>query len=543
MNEDVSSEGAEASESSGQAEAIAFLGDSRNHDGAKVRRFETHAALVFVAGNRAYKIKRAVRYPYLDFSTLEQRCAALQRELAINKLTAAELYIAVQALLRDEQGRLSLGDPGERSDKVLEWVLVMRAFDQEDLLDRVAARGALDDALTLDLAEAVVEAHRAAEVVRPPSAHRGGRSGLAETAAENAVDFAARPDLFAAADVTDLNGLSDAAIERLGPLLDERLASGRVRRCHGDLHLRNICLLEGRPRLFDALEFDEAMASIDLLYDLAFLLMDLEQRDLRPQANLLLNRYFEVAGEETAALAALPLFLSLRAAIRAKVAAATEVADKDPEHGERLCEEALRYFAAARSYLRPPPACLLAVGGLSGSGKSSLARLLAPALGASPGALLLRSDVLRKALFGVPESERLPPEAYGESAHERVYEAMRRRAAAALSAGHAVILDAVHARPVERAAAEALARERGLAFLGLWLEAPAETLAGRVAARRGDASDATPAVVRQQLDYDLGPMAWTRLAADRPLAEVAVAAAEIVAAQLPARRVAPVDSP
>ena len=531
---------APAKAESGQAAAIAFLADPRTHGGAAVQRFETHGALVFVAGERAYKIKRAVRYPYLDFSTLDLREAALRRELALNRLTAPELYIDVRALRRGTDGALTFD--GTASGPVAEWVLVMQAFEQEDLLDSIASRGALDEPLIAEIAEAVIESHRSAEILRSPRPHRGGQVGIAEVATENDVDFAARPDLFSEKDFAELRERTAAAIARLGPLLDRRLADGKVRRCHGDLHLRNICLVEGRPRLFDALEFDEAMASIDLLYDLAFLLMDLEQRGLRTQANLLLNRYVQ-AGEEEATLAALPLFLSLRAAIRAKVAAATEAADSDPTHRDRLRAEARRYFAAALGYLSPPSPCLLAVGGLSGSGKSSLARRLAPRLGPAPGALLLRSDLLRKQLYDVQESERLPPEAYSAEASVRVYKALQAKAAAALSAGHAVVLDAVHARADEREAAEALARERALPFLGLWLDVPAETLVQRVEARCGDASDATADVVRQQLGYDLGLMTWEPLAAGRDLAEVEVEAGRRVEARLAGSLAAPVDSP
>ena len=525
-----------------QAAAIATLADPGTHGGHAVERFETHAALVFVAGSYAYKIKRAVRYPYLDFSTLERRRAALCRELELNGRTAPELYLAVRPLVRGEDGKLAFGEEGADAGSAVEWVLVMRAFDQADLFDSLAARGALDEALVLDLAEAVIAAHRAAERVSDAQPNRGGRAGVAETAAENEVDFAARPDLFPAEGLASLHAETTATIARLGPLLDARMAAGKVRRCHGDLHLRNICLFEGRPRLFDALEFDEAMASIDLLYDLAFLLMDLEHGDLRGQANLLFNRYVQI-GEEEPALATLPLFLSLRAAIRAKVAAATEAADAEPAHRRSLREEAERYFAAALAYLRPPAPCLLAVGGLSGSGKSSLARRLAPGLGPSPGALLLRSDVLRKRLCGVAETVPLPAEGYAAEVTERVYETLRRKAAEALAAGHAVILDAVHARQDEREAAAALARTAGVAFLGLWLEAPLETLVERTAARRGDASDASPEIVRQQLDYDLGEITWQRLAAGAGLSETESEAWRLIGAALPDCLGAPVDSP
>jgi len=300
-----------------------------------------------------------------------------------------------------------------------------------------------------------------------------------------------------------------------------------VRACHVDLHLRNVVLLDGKPTLFDAIEFNDAIACIDVVYDLAFLLMDLEHRGLRPFANLVLNRYLQ-RRDEAEALALLPRFLSARAAVRAKVAASLEaVAGKDGDKAARRTE-ALAYFEQAGRYLDPPPPHLVAVGGLSGTGKTTLARALAPDLGAAPGALHLRSDVLRKQLAGVDELERLPPEAYTAEASANVYAALATRARQALAAGQAVVLDAVFARPEERETAEAVARQAGAGFTGLWLEASPAVLKSRVSARSGDASDATAAVVEQQLTYDLGIISWHTIAAGRPVAKLRDEAGEII---------------
>ena len=278
-------------------------------------------------------------------------------------------------------------------------------------------------------------------------------------------------------------------------------------------------LLDGQPTLFDAIEFNDAIACIDVFYDLAFLLMDLDHRDLRPFANLVLNRYLQQR-DELAALALLPLFLSMRAAVRAKVAASLEaVAEGDVEKAKRR-DEAAAYFRRALGYLRPPPPRLVAVGGLSGSGKTTLARSLAPEVGAAPGALHLRSDVLRKQLAGVPELERLPAAAYTREASAAVYTELGRRAAQGLAAGHSVVVDAVFARPEERAAIEAVAREAGSDFAGLWLEADRSVLTARVQGRRGDASDADARVVTQQLTYDLGEITWQQLPAGQLASEL-----------------------
>ena len=513
-----------------QADVVAFLSDSKTHGGAKVTCYETHAARVFVAGDRAYKLKRAVRYPYLDFSTPELRRAASEHELELNRRATPELYLEVRPLIRDEAGDIAWGVASVDQKEIVDWVLVMRAFDQHGLLEAVARRGELDAEMARQLTDAVMAQHRVAPVVRPPMPHRGGADGIAITVAENRQDFEARPDIFP----PDLHAALDrdtaAAIEARRDLLERRMALGYVRHCHGDLHLRNICLIDGRPRLFDALEFDDAIASNDRLYDLAFLLMDMEQLGLGEQANLVFNRYVQTMDEE-AALGALPLFLSIRAAIRAKVASTVEATRADPARKAHDREEARAYFASARAYLHPPAPCLVALGGLSGSGKSSAARALAPSIGPAPGALLLRSDVLRKRLFGIEETESLPETAYRPEINQRVYQSMRERAASALGAGHAVVLDAVHARPEEREAAEALAGE--LPFLGLWLDAPPDAMIARVEARQGDASDADGAVVRQQIDYEIGAITWHRIDAARDLESVVAEAREILRSKLP----------
>lgn len=511
-----------------QGEVAAFLAAPETHGGAPVTRFDTHGAMVFVAGGLAYKVKRAVRFAYMDFSTLARRRAACEKEVAINRRTAPELYLGVRPVLRDAGGALRLGAADEGDGAAVEWVIVMRAFAQDSLFDHLAARGALTPDLLVQLADEIRRFHQAAEVIAPGGVGRGGAQGMRDTEEENNQDLVERPDLFAADEVRRLRADSLAAIERCATLLDARWAEGLVRRCHGDLHLRNICLIDGRPTLFDAIEFSDAIACIDVLYDLAFLLMDLDHRGLRPAANLVLNRYLQ-DDDGLPALAALPLFFSVRAAVRAKVAAAAEASQQgDARRAKR--DEAAGYFAAARAYLTPPPPLLLAVGGLSGTGKTTLARALAPELGAAPGALLLRSDTTRKALFGAGELERLPQEAYTPSASEEVYALLLERARQALAAGHAVVLDAVHGRPAERAAAEDLARAAGVAFTGLWLEADLVTLDARTAARRGDASDATPAVVREQARQASGAIGWQRLSAGGAPEQVAAAARRLLAA-------------
>ena len=268
-------------------------------------------------------------------------------------------------------------------------------------------------------------------------------------------------------------------------------------------------LIEGQPVPFDAIEFSERIANIDVMYDIAFALMDLCHRGLRPLANRLLNEWLWRIGKLPAAphdeaLALLPMFLARRASIRAYVdssVTAVSGADNAP---------ARAYQRSALAFLEPSPVRLVAVGGLSGSGKTTFALKLAPEIGRTPGAVVVRSDVERKRLAGIALEERMPVGSYTPESSAQVYAVMLSCAERALRAGHSVVLDAVFARPEERRAAEALAIKVGVPFKGHWLEIRKEEAQARVAARTGDASDATPAVVERQFGYDLGEIGWTK---------------------------------
>jgi aminoglycoside phosphotransferase family enzyme/predicted kinase len=498
-----------------QAPVIAFLADPASHGGAAVQRIDTHASVVFLAGDRAFKLKRAVRYSYLDYSTPALREQACRAELALNRRTAPELYEEVCPVTRTPDGRLSLGGTGAAVD----WVVVMRRFSQETLFDRMAERNQLTHQLMFDLAEQIARFHGAAEI----DEEGGGSAGMAATTTSDARNLrAAVPATLDPPEVEALIAATQAVLARLAPLLEARRRAGKVRHCHGDLHLRNICLVAGRPTLFDCVEFSRLISNIDVLYDLAFLLMDLHIRELDALGNAVFNRYLDLR-DESNGLAALPLFLSVRAAVRAHVsAAAARQQDRDAQ--ARTREDARRYLLQAGKLLQPRWPRLIAIGGLSGTGKSTVAYGLAPQVGAVPGARVLRSDVIRKRLFDAALTDRLPAAAYRAEVGVRVFQRLREEAAAALAAGHSVIADAIYARAAEREAIAGVAQAAKVPFVGLWLEAPADVLATRIAARRGDASDATAAVLRQQLTYELGRIDWHRVDAGGP-AEAVIAAA------------------
>ena len=492
-----------------QRETIAFLSqpDSYGLKNEAVERVETHGAIVFLAGERAYKLKRAVKYPYMDYSTPEKRKAMCERELQINRRIAPQIYLEVRSILPGADGHLRFG-PDEAA-AARDHVVVMRRFDQETLFGRLCDAGKLTPELTRQTAEMVAAFHAKAEVTRD----FGGADGIAAAVRENNTVLASMIGApFAADQVADFTRASDAALRRVSALLDQRREKGLVRRCHGDLHLNNIFLFDGKPMLFDALEFEDNFACIDVLYDLAFLLMDLERHHARAHANTLFNRYLEISADYDG-LAALPLFFACRAAIRAHVSVSRAAASGNPQTA--FHDEARAYFDLAREFLRSAPARLIVVGGLSGTGKTTLARLIAPAIGRAPGAVILRSDVTRKRLLGVSESTRLPESAYTPEMSVKVFGAMARTAAAILAAGHAVVMDAVYGTQSERDEISDVAASAGARFDGLWLEADPAVLARRIAARRGDASDATVAVLQKQLAAIPAPEDWIRIDAGR----------------------------
>jgi aminoglycoside phosphotransferase family enzyme/predicted kinase len=471
-----------------QSRAIAVLERTLKPD----RRIETHGALVFLAGDRAYKMKRAVRFPYMDFSTVDLRHAMCAAEIDINARLAPEIYLGVEAVHED----------GRQEAPVIDWLVVMRRFDDARLFDRLAERDALTGELMAALGARVASFHAGLLPVRAefgtPESYEHSIAADVRQMREHGTRLL--PEVSEA--------LAEAMPRSLAPYLDlvaRRRADGWIRRCHGDLHLRNIVLLEGKPVPFDAIEFSPRIATIDVLYDLAFTLMDLCHRGLRGLANRLLNEWlWRMPGDHEEGLALLPMFLGRRAAIRAYVDAANAAIH------DTIDEKARAYQRTALDLLQPAPPVLRAIGGLSGSGKTTLALEEAPALGRSPGAVVVRSDVERKRLAGIALEERMPAGSYTPQASARTYAVMLERAERLLRAGQSVVLDAVFARPEEREAAEALGKRLAVPFRGLWLDIPKEVAQARVAGRQGDASDATPAVVERQFGFALGEITWER---------------------------------
>lgn len=489
---------------SDQELVFSFLGNTTRHPG--VRRIDTHAASVFLIGDRALKIKRAVRLPFLDYSTLDRRKAACAKEMEMNHPFAPDIYRRVVAITKAPDGSFEVDGSGTP----VEYAVEMRRFDDSRTLDHLARHQQLEIGLGERLAETIAASHAVA--TRMPS--NAWTQSLPVWIDAFVASFRNVP-LFDATQIEELRALCHSAFTRLCPLLEQRAKEGHVKRCHGDLHLANIVLIDDKPVLFDAIEFDDRIATIDVLYDLAFPLMDLLHFGQSIAANHLLNRYLSIAApDQTGGLAALPLFMAIRAAIRAQVFLA-RLDRSDAEHSEADRSATIgiaeSYFQLARSLIRPAEPRVVAVGGLSGTGKSALARALAPLLAPPPGAIVLRSDVLRKQLSGVKETERLPAAAYTPASSAQVYRELTTQAGRVLSQGFTVIVDAVFARSDERQAIHDLANRLKVSFAGLFLVADLRSRQERIHHRVDDASDATVGIAEDQERYDIGALDWLRV--------------------------------
>jgi len=438
----------------------------------------------------------------------------------LNRRTAPDLYLAVHPITRDSEGRLALDGDGD----AVEWLLEMRRFPDGALLEDIAAAGTLDEAMLVQLADTIVDFHRDAEVAREAAG-----AGIPRAIVRgNAASMAMFPDILPPTNARTVCAKHLGLIERHQSLLECRARNGKVRHGHGDLHLANIAMIGGRATPFDCLEFDPDLAMIDVLYDLAFVLMDCWHRGLRSAANVLFNRYLDRSPDDETGIVLLPLFLSMRAAIRAHVLAAQS---RRALTDETLADRARAYLALATELLMPRAKYLVAIGGLSGTGKSAVARALASELGSPPGARILRSDVIRKRAAGVLPETKLTPAHYERAISSRVYATLDQLAGAALAQESAVVADAVFARREERDAIEKVAQRAGISFSGLWLEADETVRVRRVVDRLADASDAGARVARAQESIDVGDIdGWHRVDADAALSAVVGEAAAILRA-------------
>ncbi|MDJ0921325.1 MAG: AAA family ATPase [Henriciella sp.] len=452
----------------------------------------THLSYVFLTADRAYKLKRAVKLPFVDFSTVEKRHAACLAELEVNRLFAEAMYLGVQPIVARGDGMYQIGGCDEEA---VDWVVEMRRFDQEDQFDELLSANLLTAALIDETADMIAEAHAEAQPVYS-AGHAADYRGILQGLRATEEHGAGAMGMHAAS--SDLFERMDTKLAQIDPLIEARRRAGSVRRTHGDLHLRNICLFEDRPTPFDALEFDARLTTTDILYDLAFLLMDLVRLNQVAAANQLMNRYWDTAGEPENAHAVMPFFLALRAVVRMAV---------DVEAGD-LPEASIYRDLASRLLTHDKPVAI-AIGGLSGSGKSTIAKRLAPLLPGALGARVLRSDVIRKQAKKIERDQRLTgAEDYSLERRHDVYEAMFAKAARTFSTGASVILDATFQHSNTR---DAAGTELGAHLQGIWLDAPLALRLQRIAGRPKGVSDADETVARSQIDPERLEAGWQRI--------------------------------
>lgn len=485
-----------------QERLIAGLSDPAAYPHAvqRVEFIETHISFILLAGEYAYKIKKAVDLGFLDFRSLQSRLFYCNEELRLNRRTAPDLYLRVAPLAGSaEQPRIEgLGNP-------IEYAVVMRRFEQSARLDCLLAENRLTAQIIDELAKRVVDFHRSIAVARPEQGF-GTPQSIAEPARQNVEQI--MPLLERADDLAALAAYRDwleAQHVSLRELFARRLAEGFVRECHGDLHLANIALIDGRVTLFDCIEFNESFRWIDVFNELAFLVMDLRSRGKPGWSWRLIDRYLEGTGDFEG-LPLLRYYLAYRALVRAKVdlIRARQLEHERPAQRPDavLLEKGHAHLQLALSCCDQARSAIVITHGLSGSGKTRGSLALLECL----GAIRLRSDIERKRLHGVAALTHrgdLPQHGlYAAEATRAAYARLRELAHDIVQAGYPVIIDAAFLQHWQRQSMRSLAAQLGIPFAVVDFVAPIDGLRARVVrrhARGSDASDADLAVLEYQL--------------------------------------------
>ena len=468
------------------------------HAAAGVALIETHASWLLLAGDFAYKIKKAIILPFLDYGTLARRESFCRAELALNRRFAPTLYLDVLPIGgTPAQPRL-----GELP--AIEWTVRMRRFDERGRLDRVARRGELQPPQLSQLAETLCAFQQTAAAAAAATRF-GAPDQVLEAARENFVELRQLLPPHDQAQVERLAQWTETEFARRDADFAARKQDGFVREGHGDLHLANLVLIDGRVTPFDCIEFNEDFRWIDVASDIAFVWTDLLDHRQPGLAAWFLNAWLEASGDFHA-LAVLRFYAVYRSVVRAKVAA-LRAGQEDAAQGQAELDAARAYLQLASRIAVPPAPTLLITCGLSGSGKTtaSSARLLDPNDVHAGSIVRLRSDVERKRLFGLAPLDSSDPVAdggiYTPAATKSTYQRLAALSRELLDGGWPVIVDAAFLRREERAAFAALARELAIPFRILLTEAPVAELRTRLRARRDDASEATIAVLENQREW------------------------------------------
>jgi len=508
-----------------------------------VEVIETHVSFILLAGDRALKIKKPLVLPFLDFSALERRRVACEDELRLNRRTAPELYLRVVAIHGSPEAPILEEARGDRS-AAIEYAVEMRRFDPDALFSNRLARDQIGSEQVDSLAERIAEFHFALAVSAPAG---GGPVGAASDhpadepdvriVRKNLAELRALAPPVMRARLERLGIWMEGEIARIAPALAGRRRAGFVRECHGDLHLANVALVDGRPVLFDCLEFDRALRCIDVVDEAAFAFMDFRAHGRPDLAARFMNAYLERTGDYEGVVG-LRLFAVHRALVRLKVALIRGGQEDDATAPGTAATQALeRLLVVAEGLVDERGPRLIVTSGLSGSGKTTVSSRLVERL----GAIRVRSDVERKRMAGLGAAERsgsgVGEGLYDPQTSHETYARLEALAERLLESGWPVVVDAAFLRVAERAPFRALAARRGLALWIVLCTAPVEVLRARIDARSAqgrDASEADRAVLAHQLEITEPPTAdeisqVVTIATDAPLAEVAEACRALAA--------------
>ncbi|MBW4686165.1 MAG: AAA family ATPase [Komarekiella atlantica HA4396-MV6] len=455
-----------------------------------IQLIQTHISYVLLTGDYAYKLKKAVNFGFLDFSSLEKRQHFCHEELRLNQRGAAELYLEVLPVtVEGEQYHL------EGTEKPVEYVLKMRQFPQESLFSTLFEKGKLNETHLEDLGRVVAQYHAEAQTndyIRSFGEVPQVRAAIDENY-QQTEKYIGGPQT--QAQFTETKRYTDNFFIERPELFANRIQNNYIRECHGDLHLRNIALWHDKIMLFDCIEFNEPFRFVDVMYDVAFTVMDLEARQRHDLGNAFLNSYIEQTGDWEG-LQVLPLYLSRQAYVRAKVTSfLLDDASVPVTVKEEATKTAADYYKQAWEYTKPQKGQLILMSGLSGSGKSTTARYLARQL----GAIHVRSDAVRKHLGGISLWEKGGDDLYTPEMTEKTYERLLTLGILLANQGFPVILDAKYDRQQLRQAAIAQANNHQLPLQIINCTAPLEVLQERLANRTGDIADATADLLASQL--------------------------------------------
>ncbi|MEO1520800.1 MAG: AAA family ATPase [Cyanobacteria bacterium J06633_2] len=461
-----------------------------------IRLLQTHISYVLLTGEYAYKVKKPLNFGFLDYSTLDKRQHFCSEELRLNQRGAAALYLEVLPITHSGAS-FQLNGQGE----AVEYTVKMRQFPQNTLLDYLFEQGKLSEPLLHELAIAVAGFHERShtdDYIQTFGTVESIRAAFDENY-EQTKHYIGGPQTQQQFDET--RAYTDTFFAEQVELFQRRVRDGWVRECHGDLHLGNICYWDHTLHLFDCIEFNEEFRFVDVMFDIAYIIMDLEMKQRTDLSAAFLNTYVELTGDWEG-LEVLPIYVNRQSYVRAKVISFM-LDDPSVDEGakEQASDRAAKYYTLAWNYAQPKQGRLILMAGLSGSGKSTTARHLAGIL----GAVQIRSDAVRKHLAGIPLNQRGDDAMYTPDMTQKTYHHLAELGVRLANAGYSVILDAKYDRVQPRIEAIAQASAHNIPIHVIYCDAPMDVRLERVQQRSGDIADATADLVPKQIFEEFTP--------------------------------------